>query len=87
MGRHGHLSNDDAGEVAAELAKNGTRQIILGHLSKENNYPELALQCTLSALKLAGLEAGGDVRVMVASRDCNSGMYSVTAALQEMRYL
>lgn len=87
MGRHGHLSNDDAGEVAAELARCGTRQIILGHLSKENNYPELALQCTLSALKLAGLKAGGDVRVMVASRDCNSGMYSVTAALQETRYL
>ena len=87
MGRHGHLSNDDAGEVAAELAKNGTRQIILGHLSKENNYPELALQCTLSALKLAGVRCQSDVRVMVASRDGNSGMYSVSAELQEMRYI
>ena len=86
MGRHGHLSNDDAGEVAAELAKNDTRQIILGHLSKENNYPELALQCTLSALKLAGVRCQDDIRVMVASRDGNSGMYSVSAELQEMRY-
>ena len=86
MSRHGHLSNDDAGEVAAELAKNGTRQIILGHLSKENNYPELALQCTLSALKLAGVRCQDEVRVMVASRDGNSGMYSVSAELQEMRY-
>ena len=86
MGRHGHLSNDDAGEVAAELAKSGTRQIILGHLSKENNYPELAMQCTLSAMKLAGVSVEGGVRVMVASRDGNSGMFSVTAELQEMRY-
>ena len=86
MGRHGHLSNDDAGEVAAELARNGTRQIILGHLSKENNYPELALQCTLTAMKLAGVDIESGVRVMVASRDGNCGMFSVTAELQEMRY-
>lgn len=86
MGRHGHLSNDDAGEVAVELARHGTTQIILGHLSKENNYPELALQSTLSALKLAGIDTENDVRVRVASRDCNSGMFSVSAALEETRY-
>ena len=33
MSRHGHLSNDDAGAVAVELVRSGTRQIILGHLS------------------------------------------------------
>ena len=76
----------DLGEVAAELARNGTRQIILGHLSKENNYPELALQCTLTAMKLAGVDIESDVRVMVASRDGSCGMFSVTAELQEMRY-
>lgn len=86
MGKHGHLSNDDAGEVAVELARHGTTQIILGHLSKENNYPELALQSTLSSLKLAGIDTETDVRVRVASRDCNSGMFSVSAALEEMRY-
>lgn len=86
MGKHGHLSNDDAGEVAVELAQHGATQIILGHLSKENNYPELALQCTKSALKTAGIDVESDVRVMVASRDGNSGMYSVSASLQEMRY-
>ena len=86
MGRHGHLSNDDAGEVAVELARNGASQIILGHLSKENNYPELALQCTRTALQMAGFDPDIDVRVHVASRDGNSGMFSVDAALEEMRY-
>lgn len=86
MGRHGHLSNDDAGEVAVELARHGASQIILGHLSKENNYPELALQCTETALRMAGIEPQEDVRVIVASRDGNCGMFSVTAALREMRY-
>lgn len=86
MGRHGHLSNDDAGEVAIELARHGATQIILGHLSKENNYPELALQSTLSALKIANIDCENEVCVRVASRDCNSGVFSVSAALQEMRY-
>ena len=85
MGKHGHLSNDDAGEVAVELAKHGASQIILGHLSKENNYPELALQCTLSALKMAGYTPQEDVQVFVASRDGNSGMFSIAAELREMR--
>ena len=86
MGRRGHLSNDDAGEVAVELVNHGASQIILGHLSKENNYPELALQCTRAALKLAGIDPENDVRLSVASRDGNSGMFSVSAALEEMRY-
>lgn len=82
MGRHGHLSNDDAGEVAAELVRNGTKQVILGHLSKENNYPELALQCTELALRQAGYLPYEDVQLLVASRDGNSGIYSVSAELR-----
>lgn len=80
-GRRGHLSNDDAGEVAAELVENGTRQIILGHLSKENNYPELALKCCELALEQHGFTPQEDVRVFVASRDGNSGMFSVRSEL------
>ena len=81
-GKHGHLSNDNAGEVAAELARHGARQIILGHLSKENNYPELALKCCENAFREAGLTPQEDARIFVASRDGNSGMFSVSAALE-----
>ena len=79
MGRRGHLSNDNASEVAVELALHGTRQIILGHLSKENNYPELALKCCEIAMRAAGVY---DTQITVASRDGNSGMFSVFADLQ-----
>ena len=82
MGRHGHLSNDDAGEVAVELALNGARQVILGHLSKENNYPELALQCCELALRQAGLIPFEDVKITVAARDSCTGMFSVKAELK-----
>ena len=47
---HGHLSNADCAGLAARLADSGTRRIILGHLSKENNRPELALQTVCAAL-------------------------------------
>lgn len=77
LGRKGHLSNDDAGEVAAALVRAGARQIVLGHLSKENNYPELALRCCEYALQQEGIRVGVDVQVMVASREHNSGMFSV----------
>ena len=81
MGRRGHLSNDDAGELAAELVSMGARQIILGHLSKENNFPELAMKCCELAFLQAGLTPQVDASIVVASRDGNSGMFSVTSRL------
>ncbi len=46
----GHLSNDDSGKFAAKLVKNGTTRIILGHLSQENNTPELASETVMRHL-------------------------------------
>ena len=51
---HGHLSNLDCAALAAKLARTGTRTIILGHLSKENNRPEIALRETERALEGSG---------------------------------
>ncbi len=39
----GHLSNADCAVLARTLAQSGTRQIVLGHLSRTNNTPQLAL--------------------------------------------
>lgn len=47
---HGHLSNAGCGELAAYLADRGTKQIILGHLSRENNTPAKAFQTVRDAL-------------------------------------
>lgn len=48
---NGHLSNDDCARFARRLAENGTRQIILGHLSRENNRPAIALETVGAALE------------------------------------
>ena len=79
--RHGHLSNDDAGRAAAELALHGTRQIILGHLSKENNFPELAMRTCELTLQMAGIEPHVDASIYIARRDGATGMFSITCEM------
>ena len=48
---HGHLSNENCGILAAYLADRGTKQIVLGHLSRENNTPEKAFAAVKAALE------------------------------------
>lgn len=46
----GHLSNETASKVIKKLYDDtGIHNIILGHLSKENNFPELAYQTVVNA--------------------------------------
>jgi len=66
----GHLSNDMAGKVACYLAQKGTRRFLLGHLSQENNFPELAYQTVYNALCESKAVVGGDVILGVAERNC-----------------
>lgn len=55
---HGHLSNESAGALAVYLAENGAQQLILGHLSRENNTPRTALEAVSLALAAAGFQPG-----------------------------
>ncbi len=51
LSARGHLSNGDCALLARTLAEQGTRRIILGHLSRTNNRPELALSAVRAALE------------------------------------
>lgn len=53
---HGHLSNENCATLARELAESGTRTIILGHLSRQNNTPAVALRTAEAALVGTGAE-------------------------------
>lgn len=53
LGPQGHLSNDVAAQFAADSARAGTRDIILAHLSKENNTPQMALNTVGRLLEAA----------------------------------
>lgn len=67
--KYGHLCNDDAGDFAAKLAASGTRKIILGHLSWENNYPDLAFFTVRNILEARGFAVGKNIDLSVAQRD------------------
>ncbi len=43
-GERGHLSNESAGKLLCRVLHDNMKAILLGHLSKENNYPELAYE-------------------------------------------
>ncbi|MDD6144249.1 MAG: MBL fold metallo-hydrolase [bacterium] len=77
LGRKGHLSNESGAEAALTLAQSGTRHLLLGHLSSENNTPDLAYRTTHEALSRAGAEVGQDVTLHVAARYQTSCMFMV----------
>lgn len=66
-GPNGHLSNDASSDVVAFLASNGTKQIILSHLSKENNTPSLAFNYVSKKIETYGIKEGRDIHIDVAS--------------------
>ncbi|MBR3770308.1 MAG: MBL fold metallo-hydrolase [Lachnospiraceae bacterium] len=44
LGDRGHLSNENCGRLLGEILHDNFKAVVLGHLSKENNYPELAYE-------------------------------------------
>ena len=81
LGKKGHLSNDDAGIAAAQLVQAGARQIILGHLSKENNFPELAQKTVELILRQNGIDPENDIDLRVALRDEVTGLFALNAEM------
>ena len=54
LGAEGHLCNEDAARFAVTLAEAGASELILAHLSKENNTPAMARNAVETALSAAG---------------------------------
>jgi phosphoribosyl 1,2-cyclic phosphodiesterase len=68
----GHLSNEACGEAIVSMIKYNTKRVILGHLSKTNNYPELAYETVVSVLRENGVKLNDDISVYMAERDMPS---------------
>ncbi len=77
LGKKGHLSNESCAEALLQLIHAGTADVILGHLSGENNTPILARNVTAKALEREGIRPGDDVRVEVALRDRVGHVYEL----------
>ena len=66
LSEKGHLSNDSCAELITGLVTGGTTRIYLGHLSRQNNIPELAFQTSKSSLDCAGAVENRDYILKVA---------------------
>ena len=73
----GHLSNETSGKTITELtSKYNLKSAMLGHLSKENNFPELALKTVTDELSNKNITSK-DIEIQVAHRDTPSKLIKV----------
>lgn len=68
LGDYGHLNNELAARVLAHIYHPNLKWAILGHLSNENNLPDLAYLSAKNALIEKQIEIGKDLQVTVANR-------------------
>ena len=70
LGDRGHLSNELSGQLLKRIAHEKLQGVVLGHLSKDNNIPELAYETVRVELAM-GSEVYNEVQfpITVAKRD------------------
>ena len=73
----GHLSNTIAGKTISYLSKNSNlHTAMLGHLSKESNFPELAYQTVVDEM-ITNCCEDNSIKLSVANRDCPSKLITL----------
>lgn len=78
MGDRGHLSNELSGRLLCDILHDNLEHVMLGHLSKENNYAELAYETVKLEVTLGDNPyRGEDIRLQVAKRDRMSDIITV----------
>ena len=76
LGPTGHLPNSTAGKTISLLLESGLNTAILGHLSKENNFPDLAYSTVLEELRLSNANFD-KLDLSVASRSEPTKLFNV----------
>lgn len=70
LGNKGHLCNEMSGRLLDSILSDRLKKIFLGHLSKENNYPELAYESVRAEINLSDSPfRADDFDIQVAKRD------------------
>lgn len=70
LGDRGHLSNESSGRLLCRVLHDHLKTVLLGHLSKENNLPELAYESVRMEINMGDNPYNaGDFDIQVARRD------------------
>lgn len=73
----GHLSNDACADALCALVNKGTTHVVLAHLSRENNTPELAYKTNTETLMDIGAMENRDYILKVAEPENSDGIITV----------
>lgn len=73
--QYGHLCNKDCGEMIAKYIEYGLKSVVLGHLSAENNSPQLAYDTVKACIEKYGYEIGRDITLEIAKREGSNSVY------------
>lgn len=68
----GHLSNELSTQLISDIVHDKLKYVVLAHLSRENNHPEIAYLETKYLLDTLKKEKGIDINLVVANRDVHS---------------
>lgn len=78
LGEKGHLSNEAAGKLLSRLLHDNMQAVMLGHLSQENNLPELAYESVRVEVTMSDTPyKGDDFPTYVAKRSETSQMIEI----------
>ncbi len=84
LGEKGHLSNTMAGKCICKILdeckqvkEKKQRRILLAHLSRENNFPEMAYQTIKNVLEESEYYLGGNLQIHTIIKDEISMVYEV----------
>ncbi|SHJ93146.1 MBL fold metallo-hydrolase [Paramaledivibacter caminithermalis] len=78
LGDNGHLSNETAGNIITEVVKKGkVKHVLLAHLSKENNFPELAYETVKNIVEENKIKVGLDINIDLTYRNRVGRLYKI----------
>lgn len=73
----GHLSNINCAKTIEQLVYSGVKQVILAHLSEENNTPILAYNTIVDYLKSVGIIEGKHVFIDIAPQHDVGNLFEI----------
>jgi len=65
-GQEGHLSNQQAGELLEAVAHESLKKVVLAHISKENNLPDIAFEEAQGALSKCSVS---NTKILISRQD------------------
>ena len=78
-GNNGHLSNIVCAKVISRLAVNNVKQMVLAHLSEENNTPQLCYKTVSNYLRSVGVEPEENIKIFIADPYQLSPIFNITS--------